>query len=65
VKTNDDPRSFSNKPALARAAVLAAGVTFNAISAVIVFMIVFMIGMGLRPGSRQLGARVARGEGGP
>ena len=47
VKTNDDPRSFSNKPALSRAAVLAAGVTFNAISAVIVFMIVFMIGIGL------------------
>lgn len=47
VKTNDDPRSFSNKPVLSRAAVLAAGVTFNAISAVIVFMIVFMIGIGL------------------
>jgi regulator of sigma E protease len=47
VKSNDDPRSFSNKPALSRAAVLAAGVTFNAISAVIVFMVVFMIGIGL------------------
>jgi len=47
VKTNDDPRSYANKPALARAAVLAAGVTFNAISAVVGYMIVFLIGIGL------------------
>lgn len=47
VKENLDPRSFANKPALARAAVLAAGVTFNAISAIIGFMIVFLIGIGL------------------
>ena len=47
VKTNADPRSFANKPALARAAVLAAGVTFNAISAVIVYIIVFLMGINL------------------
>jgi regulator of sigma E protease len=47
VKENVDPRSYANKPALARAAVLAAGVTFNAISAIIGFMIVFLVGIGL------------------
>ena len=47
VKQSSDPRSFANKPAYARAAVFAAGVTFNAISAVIVFMIVFLMGIGL------------------
>jgi regulator of sigma E protease len=47
VEVNFDPRSYANKPALARAAVLAAGVTFNAISAIIGFMIVFLIGIGL------------------
>lgn len=47
VKENQDPRSFANKPALMRAAVLAAGVTFNVISAVIVYVIVFLVGIGL------------------
>jgi len=47
VKEDADPRSYANKPALARAAVLAAGVTFNAISAIIGFMIVFLVGIGL------------------
>ena len=41
VKSTDDPRSFANKPTSVRAAVLAAGVTCNVISAVIIFMIVF------------------------
>ncbi len=45
----DDPRSFMNKPLGTRAAVLAAGVTCNVISAVIVFMIVFLIGIKLAP----------------
>jgi len=49
VKANDDPRSYANKPVSTRAAVLAAGVTFNVISAVIVFMIVFLIGIKLPP----------------
>jgi regulator of sigma E protease len=47
TKTSDDPRSFANKPAWARAAVFAAGVTFNAISAVIVYVIVFLVGINL------------------
>jgi len=49
VKSNDDPRSYANKPPHTRAAVLAAGVTFNVISAVIVFMIVFLVGINLPP----------------
>ena len=49
VKASDDPRSYANKPPHTRAAVLAAGVTFNVISAVIVFMIVFLIGINLTP----------------
>jgi regulator of sigma E protease len=47
TKTSDDPRSFANKPALARAAVFAAGVTFNVISAVIIYIIVFLVGINL------------------
>ncbi len=49
VKTTDDPRSYANKPPHTRAAVLAAGVTFNVISAAIVFMIVFLVGINLTP----------------
>jgi regulator of sigma E protease len=49
VKSSKDPRSFANKPALSRAAVLAAGVTFNVLSAVIIFMIAFLKGINLPP----------------
>jgi regulator of sigma E protease len=49
VKQSDDPRSFANKPVGARMAVIAAGVVFNAISALIVFMIVFLIGINRVP----------------
>jgi regulator of sigma E protease len=49
VKSSDDPRSFANKPKGIRAAVLAAGVVCNIISAVIIFMIVFLIGINLPP----------------
>jgi regulator of sigma E protease len=49
VKATDDPRSYANKPPHTRAAVLAAGVTFNVISAAIVFMIVFLVGINLTP----------------
>ena len=45
----DDPRSFMNKPLHTRAAVLAAGVTCNIISAVIIFMIAFLVGISLPP----------------
>jgi len=49
VKSSEDPRSFANKPVRTRIAVIAAGVTFNVISAVIIFMIVFLIGINLPP----------------
>ncbi len=49
AKTSDDPRSFANKPVGVRMAVIAAGVVFNAISALIVFMIVFLIGINRVP----------------
>lgn len=49
VKQVTDPRSFANKPVSIRAAVIAAGVTFNVISAAIIFMIVFLIGIKLPP----------------
>jgi regulator of sigma E protease len=49
VKSSDDPRSYANKPAGTRAAVLAAGVVFNVISAVIIFMTVFLVGINLTP----------------
>lgn len=49
AEETDDPRSFSNKPILVRIAVVAAGVVFNAISAVLIFMMVFLVGVDLPP----------------
>jgi regulator of sigma E protease len=49
VKQNDDPRSFARKPIPIRMAVIAAGVTFNVISAAIIFMVVFLVGINLSP----------------
>ncbi len=49
VKQVADSRSFANKPMGIRAAVIAAGVTFNVISAAIIFMIVFLVGINLPP----------------
>jgi regulator of sigma E protease len=49
VKDNSDPRSFANKPVSIRAAVITAGVVFNIISAIIIFMITFLIGIDLQP----------------
>jgi regulator of sigma E protease len=49
VKTSDDPRSYANKPVHIRAATIAAGVVFNVVSAVIIFMITFLIGIKLPP----------------
>ncbi|MHC4529926.1 MAG: site-2 protease family protein, partial [Planctomycetota bacterium] len=48
-EASDDPRSYANKPVPIRIAVIAAGVLFNALSAIIVFMIVFLIGIKLPP----------------
>lgn len=49
VKQIDDPRSFAKKPVSARIAVIAAGVTFNVISAALIFMVVFLVGIKLPP----------------
>jgi regulator of sigma E protease len=49
VRQVADPRSFANRPMGIRAAVIAAGVTFNVISAAIIFMIVFLVGIHLPP----------------
>ena len=47
--TTDDPRSYSNRPVSVRIATVAAGVVFNAIGAVIIFMLLFMHGIELKP----------------
>ncbi|MHC4843412.1 MAG: site-2 protease family protein [Planctomycetota bacterium] len=49
IKSTDDPRSYANKPVWKRTAVISAGVCFNAISAIIIFMMVFLIGINLKP----------------
>ena len=49
TEQSDDPRSFANKPISIRIAVVLAGVVFNAISAVLIFMVVFLIGVDLMP----------------
>jgi regulator of sigma E protease len=49
VKNIDDPRSYANKPVWMRMLVIAAGVSFNAIMAVILFIIVFNVGIKLPP----------------
>ncbi|MHC4681038.1 MAG: M50 family metallopeptidase [Planctomycetota bacterium] len=49
VKASDDPRSYANKPVHIRAAVLTAGVTFNVVSAVVIFMVAFLKGIDLPP----------------
>jgi regulator of sigma E protease len=49
VKENDDPRSFANKAVGIRMAVISAGVFFNLISAIILFVVVFLVGIRLTP----------------
>jgi regulator of sigma E protease len=49
VKDSDDPHSYANKPVSTRMAILAMGVTFNVISAMLIFMIVFLVGIKLPP----------------
>lgn len=49
VGKSDDPRSYANKSVWIRMAVIAAGVTFNVISAIIIFMAVFLIGIKQMP----------------
>ncbi len=47
--TSDDPRSYPNKKVGTRAWVIAAGVLFNVLSAVVIFMVTFLIGIKLPP----------------
>jgi regulator of sigma E protease len=49
AETSNDPRSFANKPVSVRMAVIAAGVFFNAVSAVLIFMVIFLVGIKLMP----------------
>ncbi len=49
AESSDDPRSFANKSVWVRIGVVAAGVLFNAISAVFIFMIVFLASIKLPP----------------
>ncbi len=63
VKNSDDPRSYANKPVLIRMAILAAGVICNVISAMLIFMIVFLVGIQLPPaviGGVEPGSPAAR-----
>ena len=46
---SDDPRSYSNRPVWIRICVVSAGVIFNALGAIIIFMILFMNGIDLKP----------------
>jgi len=70
VEKSSEPRSYANKPVGIRTAVIAAGVTFNAVSAVIIFMIVFLVGInripavvgGVRPGSPAQRAGLKAGD---
>jgi regulator of sigma E protease len=49
VEKTNDPRSYLNKPIWQRIAVVAAGVIFNAVGAMILFMALFMHGLDLTP----------------
>jgi regulator of sigma E protease len=49
VDKSEDPRSYANKPVGIRMGVIAAGVMFNAVSAIIAFIVVFLIGINLTP----------------
>ena len=49
VEQTEDPRSFINRPTWIRIAVVAAGVTFNAIAAMLLFMALFSRGIDLIP----------------
>lgn len=46
---SEDPRSYSNRPVSVRIATVAAGVVFNTIGAIVIFMILFMNGIDLKP----------------
>ncbi|OQY06124.1 MAG: hypothetical protein B6I25_04495 [Planctomycetales bacterium 4572_13] len=47
---NDDPRSYSNRPVWIRICVVSAGVVFNAVGAIVLFMALYMNGIDLPAG---------------
>jgi regulator of sigma E protease len=49
AEKTDDPRSYTNKPIPIRIAVVAAGVIFNTLSAILIFMTIFLVGKNLVP----------------
>jgi len=49
VEVSSDPRSYANKTVGIRMGVIAAGVTFNAIGAIVLFMTAFLVGIKLPP----------------
>lgn len=49
AEASQDPRSFANRPVWVRMSVIAAGVVFNAVSAIIIFMLLFMHGIDQKP----------------
>jgi len=49
AEQTDDPRSYANKPVGARLAVITAGVAFNILAAVLIFMAAFLVGINLTP----------------
>jgi regulator of sigma E protease len=49
AEETNDPRSYANRPVWIRIATVSAGVVFNAIGAVIIFVILFMNGIDLKP----------------
>jgi regulator of sigma E protease len=70
VESSDDPRAYGNRPVSKRIAVISAGVCFNVISAIIIFMIVFLVGIkmppaivgGISPGSPAAQAGLRGGD---
>lgn len=49
TKSTDDPRSYANKPVFIRMLVIGAGVVFNVILAMLIFFVVFRIGINFIP----------------
>lgn len=49
TEASNDPRSFANRPVWIRMCVIAAGVVFNAVSAIVIFMLLFMNGIDQKP----------------
>ncbi len=49
AEATSDPRAYMNRPVWARMLFAAGGVTFNVVSAVLVFMVVFLAGVRLTP----------------